>query len=266
MKDCKEIEPVNPKGIQSWIFIGRTDAEAETPILWPPDATNWLIGKDPDAGKDWRQEEKGMTEDETVGWHQFNEHDLSKIRELVMDRGAWRAAVHGITKSRTQVSDWTELIRVNPKLPIYPSSLSRCKRVWTSSRSWWWTGKPGLLQSMGSQRVRHSWVTELLMFVANVTWEFVYFHCELVVMLHSRVNADYYKLFRWLLIKDPWAADDLGGGWVSSQQKFCWWSPWKLWMQKQGVSVLFCQPPLKGLAFDIGILERRKWEQGLKTM
>ena len=69
--DCKEIKPVNPKGNQSWIFIRRTDAEAETPILWLPDAKNWLIGKDPDAGKDWRQEEKGMMEDEMVGWHHW---------------------------------------------------------------------------------------------------------------------------------------------------------------------------------------------------
>ena len=67
--DCKEIKPVNTKGNQSWIFIGRTDAETEAPILWPPDTKNWLIWKDPDAGKDWRQEEKGTTEDETVGWH-----------------------------------------------------------------------------------------------------------------------------------------------------------------------------------------------------
>ena len=67
--DCKEIQPVHPKGNQSWIFIGGADAEAETPILWPPDVKNWLTGKDPDAGKDWRQEEKGMTEDEMVGWH-----------------------------------------------------------------------------------------------------------------------------------------------------------------------------------------------------
>ena len=67
--DCKEIQPVNPKENQFWIFIGRTDAEAEAPILWPPDAKNWLIGKDSDAGKDWRQEEKGTTEDEVVGWH-----------------------------------------------------------------------------------------------------------------------------------------------------------------------------------------------------
>jgi len=74
--DCKEIKPVNPKGNQSWIFIGRTDAEAETPILWPPDAKNWLIGKDPDAGKDWRWE-KGMTKDEMVGWHHWiNGHEF----------------------------------------------------------------------------------------------------------------------------------------------------------------------------------------------
>ena len=74
--DCKEIKPVNPKGIQSWIFFGRTDAEAEASILWPPDGKSWLIGKDPDAGKDWRQEEKETTEDEMVGWHhQLNGHE-----------------------------------------------------------------------------------------------------------------------------------------------------------------------------------------------
>ena len=67
--DCKDIQPVHPKGNQPWIFIGRTDAEAETPILWPPDVKKWLIGKDPDAGEDWRQEEKETTEDEMVGWH-----------------------------------------------------------------------------------------------------------------------------------------------------------------------------------------------------
>ena len=80
--DCKEIQPVHPKGNQSWIFIGRTDTEAETPILWPPDGKNWLIGKDPDAGKDWRQEEKGTTEDEMVEWHHWlNGHELSKLQE-----------------------------------------------------------------------------------------------------------------------------------------------------------------------------------------
>ena len=75
--DSKEIQPVHPKGNQSWIFIGRIDAEAETPVFWPPDAKNWLIWKDPDAGKDWRQEEKGKTEDEMVGWHhRLNGHDF----------------------------------------------------------------------------------------------------------------------------------------------------------------------------------------------
>ena len=74
--DCREIQPVNPKGNQSWIFIGRADTDAETPILWPPDAKNWLIWKDPDAGKDWRQEGKGMTEGEMVGWHHWlNGHE-----------------------------------------------------------------------------------------------------------------------------------------------------------------------------------------------
>ena len=73
--DCKEIQQVHPKGDQSWVFIGRTDVEAETPILWPPDAKSWLIGKDPDARKDWGQEEKGTTEDERVGWrHRLDEH------------------------------------------------------------------------------------------------------------------------------------------------------------------------------------------------
>ena len=75
--DCKEIQPVHLKGDESWVFIGRTDVEAETPILWPPDTKNWLIWKDPDAGKDWGQEEKGMTEDEMVGWHhRLNGHEF----------------------------------------------------------------------------------------------------------------------------------------------------------------------------------------------
>ena len=107
--DNKEIQPVHSKGNQSWIFIGRTNAEAETPILRPPDAKSWLIWKDPHAGKDWRPEEKGKTEDEMVRWH----HWLKRT--------------------------W----------------------VWVNSRSWWWTGKPGVLQSTGSQRVRHNWTTEL---------------------------------------------------------------------------------------------------------
>ena len=107
--DCKQIQPVHPKGNQSWISIGRTDAEAETPMFWPPHEKNWLIWKDTDAGKDWRQEEKGMTEDEMVGWH----HRLNGY-------------------------EW----------------------IWIS-RCWQWTGKPGVLQSMGSQRDGHDWATEL---------------------------------------------------------------------------------------------------------
>ena len=95
--DCKKIQPVHPKGDQSWVLIGRTDVEAETPILWPPDEKSWLIWKDPDAGKDWGQEEKGTTEDEMVEWH----HQI----------------------------DWTW--------------------VWVDSRSWWWTGRPGVLWFMG---------------------------------------------------------------------------------------------------------------------
>ena len=101
--DCKESQPVHPKGDQSWVFIGRTDAEAQTPILYPPDAKNWLIGKDPDAGKDWRQEEKGMTENDMVGWHHWLDgQELSKLWEIVKDREAWRAAIHGVTES----DDW----------------------------------------------------------------------------------------------------------------------------------------------------------------
>ena len=77
--DCKEIQPFHPKADQSWVFIGRTDAKAETPVLWPPDVRSWLIGKDPDAGRDWGQEEKGMTEDEMVGWHHWlNGHEFEQ--------------------------------------------------------------------------------------------------------------------------------------------------------------------------------------------
>ena len=95
---------------QPWDFFGRNDAKAETPVLWPPHAKSWLIGKDSDAGRDWGQEEKGMTENEMAGWdHQLYGRELGQLRALVMDREAWRAVIHGVTKSRTQLSDWTEL-------------------------------------------------------------------------------------------------------------------------------------------------------------
>ena len=128
--DFKEIRPVNPKGNQSWIFTEWTDAEAEAPIIWPPDAKSQLIRKDPDAGKDWRQEEKETTEDEIVGWlHWLNGHEFEQLLEMGKDREAWRAAVPGVAKSQTRLSDWTELkviITLSSDwirpLPIVPSS------------------------------------------------------------------------------------------------------------------------------------------------
>ena len=133
--DCKEIKPVNPKRNQSWIFIGRIDAEAEAPIIWLSDAKRWLIWQDPEAGKGWRQEEKGMTED---GW----------------------------MASPTQ---WTW--------------------VWASSGSWWWTGKPGVLQSMGSQRVRHNCETELNWYITQITNK---------GLLNSTRNSTQYSIVTYL--------------------------------------------------------------------
>ena len=111
--DCKEIQPVNPKGNQPWIFIGRTDAEAEAPIIWPPAAKSWVIGKDPDAGKDWKQEEKGMTENEMVGWHhQLNGYEFEQTpgdgegHERLACYSPWRL------KESPWLSNWTTTVPV----------------------------------------------------------------------------------------------------------------------------------------------------------
>ena len=112
--DCKENQPVNPKGNQSWIFSGRTDVEAEAPILWPPDAKNWLIGKDSDAGTDWRQGEKGTREDEMVGWHhQLDAHEFEQALEVGEGQGSL-ACCSPWGHKETDTTEWLNWIEQKP--------------------------------------------------------------------------------------------------------------------------------------------------------
>ena len=126
--DCKEIQPVHSEGDQSWVFIRRNDAKAEIPVLWPPHAKGWLIGKESDAGRDWGAGGEG----DDRGWD------------------GWMA------------------------------SLTRWTWVWMNSGSWWWTGRPGVLQFMGSQTVRHNWVTE---------WNWItLLPCHVLLVIHCLIN------------------------------------------------------------------------------
>ena len=135
--DCKEIQPVNPKGNKFWIFIGRTDTEAEAPILWPPGEKNWLIGKDPDAGKDRRQEEKGMTGDEMVGWHHL--HNGQEFEQTLADsegQGSLICCSPRGHKSWTHLSEWTTTVRMNHLMRN--STYSSCSHVTVHTRLKGW--------------------------------------------------------------------------------------------------------------------------------
>ena len=125
--DCKEIQPVHPKGDQSWVFIGRTDAEAETPILWAPHAKTWLIGKDPDAERDWGQEEKGTTEDKMAGWHHWlDAHEFGWTLEVGDGQGGLASCDSWGCKESdtTEWLNWTELI---PPMRLSLQGLSKCR-------------------------------------------------------------------------------------------------------------------------------------------
>ena len=183
--DCKETQPVHCKGNQSWIFIGRTDAEAETPILWPPDVKNQLIWKDPDAGKNWRWEEKGTRENEMAGWHHWlNGHESAWTPGVGDGQEGLACCSPWVTKSRARLSNWTEIYGmpiytvflffffknlISNKYLISTSQMYKCFELWqteekataphSSTLAWKipWTEKPGRLLSTESRRVGHDW-------------------------------------------------------------------------------------------------------------
>ena len=124
--DCKKIKPVNPKGSQSWIFTGRTVAEAEALVLWPPDAKSQLTGKEPDGGEDWGQEEKGWQRTRWLdGITNSMDMSLSRLQEIVRDRESWHAAIHGVAKNQRQLSNWT-------------TKQVKVTVVFCFSYRWWW--------------------------------------------------------------------------------------------------------------------------------
>ena len=198
--DCKEIQPVHPKGDQSWVFIGGTDVEAETTILWPPDGRSWLIGKDPDAGKDRGQEEKGTTEDEMVGWHhRLNGHGFGCTPGVGDGQGGLECCGSWGRKESdtTERLNWTELM-LNLKCQYFGHLMWRAdsleeilklgktegrrkrgkqKMRWLDSitdsmdmslHKLQRTGEPGVLQSMGSQKVRHNQTTTACLYLCLV--------------------------------------------------------------------------------------------------
>ena len=178
--DCKEIQPAHPKGDQSRVFIGRTDDEAETLVLWPPHAKSWLIGKDSDAGRDWGQEEKVMKEDEMAGWHHGLDGHESEWTPGVGDGQEGLACCDSWGRKELDMTDWLNWTSVKSWLiwkdphackdwvqgddrgwDGWMASPTQWTWAWVNSGSWWWTGRSDILQFRGLQIVRHDWASEL---------------------------------------------------------------------------------------------------------